>query len=105
MVNSIAPWDELGTIFISKFEEKLDNLLLVEQLTTIKRHPNEHISNFNFCFQRTWDRILASIKHSNDHAFLYYLKAFNSDILVMIQSMGGHTFPGALTFLLELKTT
>ena len=29
-VNSIATWDELGTIFISKFEEKLDNLSLVE---------------------------------------------------------------------------
>ena len=64
-------------------------------MTTIKRHPNEHISDFNFHFQRTWDKSPPSIKPSNDHAFLYYLKAFNSDISVMIQSMGGRTLPGA----------
>ena len=64
-------------------------------MTTIKRCPNEHISDFNFCFQRTWDRIPPSIKPSEDHVILYYLRAFNSDILVMIQSMGGCTLPGA----------
>ena len=49
-VNLIATWDKLGTIFISKFEEKLDHLSLIEQLNTIKRCPNEHISDFNFHF-------------------------------------------------------
>ena len=94
-VNSIATWDALGSLLISKFEDRSDNLSLVEQLTTIKRQSNEHISDFNFRFQRTWDRIPATVKPSNDYAFLFYLKAFNSDISVMIQSMGGRTLPDA----------
>ena len=94
-VNSIATWDELGNAFTSKFEDKSNHLSLVDQLTTIKRCPNEHISNFNFRSQRMWDKIPPSIKPSEDHAFLYYLRAFNSDISVMIQSMGGNTLPGA----------
>ena len=53
LVNSITTWDELGTLFINKFEERSDNLTLIEQLTTIKRHLNEHILDFNFHFQRT----------------------------------------------------
>ena len=78
---------------------------MVEKLTTIKRHPNEHIFYFNFHFQRTWDRILASIKPSNDHGFLYYLKTFNSDILVMIQSMGGRTLLGAFDIAVRAKNS
>lgn len=31
---------------------------------------------------------------SPEHVFLYYLKAFNSDIVVMIQSMGGVSLLG-----------
>ena len=76
---------------------------MVEQLTTTKRHPNEHISDFNFHSQRTWDRIPPSIKPSNDHALLYYLKAFNSDISIMIQSMGGCTLPGAFDITIRAK--
>lgn len=33
------------------------------------------------------------VRPSPDHAFLYYLRALNSDIVVMIQSMGGVTLP------------
>lgn len=42
-VNSIATWDELGQLLNRHFEDKLDHLSLVEQLTTIKRAPHEHM--------------------------------------------------------------
>lgn len=51
--------------------------------------------DFNYQFQRTLNRILVSVKPSNDYAFLFYLKALNSDIALMIQSMGGNTLPVA----------
>ena len=78
---------------------------MVEQLTTIKRCPNEHISDFNFHFQRTWDKIPPSIKPSEDHAFLYYLRAFNSDISVMIQSMGDCTLLGAFDIAIRAENS
>lgn len=51
--------------------------------------------DFNSRFQRTWNRIPISVRPSADHAFLYYLKSLNSDISVMIQSMGGVSLPQA----------
>ena len=40
-VASISTWDELGDAFTKSFEDKSDHLSLVEQLTTIKRAPQE----------------------------------------------------------------
>jgi hypothetical protein len=42
-VNSITTWDELREALCKNFEDKFDHLSLVEQLTTIKRAPHEHI--------------------------------------------------------------
>ena len=44
-------------------------------------------------FQRTWNRIPVQVRPSPEHAFLYYLKSLNSDISVVIQSMGGNSLP------------
>lgn len=51
--------------------------------------------DFNFRFQRMWNRIPATVRPSSQHALLYYLRALNSDIFVMTQSMDGNNLPGA----------
>ncbi|KAH9291090.1 hypothetical protein KI387_044661, partial [Taxus chinensis] len=77
------------------FGEKGDNLSLLEQFTTIKRDPNEHPTDFNFRFQRSWDKIPVVVRLRAEGTFLYYLKALNSDISMLIQSIGGTTLPVA----------
>lgn len=93
LVGSIRTWDELGDEFTRFFEEKYDHLSLVEKLTTIKRAPQEQMTDFNIRFQKTWNKIPATVRPSTDYAFLYYLKSLNSDISVMIYSMGGTSLP------------
>ena len=51
--------------------------------------------DFNYRFQKTWDRIPIIFKPSPGTDFLYYLKAFNSDIATTLQSMRGDTLPNA----------
>ncbi|KAH9289488.1 hypothetical protein KI387_033605 [Taxus chinensis] len=94
-IGSIITWDNLGEKLLKQFQDNSDHLSLIEQLSTIKRAPNEFMSSFNIHFSRTWERIPASVKPQADHAFLYYLRALNSDISTMIQSMGGETLPDA----------
>lgn len=38
-----------------------------------------------------------------DMAFVFYFKAFNFDISVMIQSLGGNTLPQALDIAVQAK--
>ncbi|KAH9293400.1 hypothetical protein KI387_041395, partial [Taxus chinensis] len=92
---TIQNWNQLCIVLHEQFGEKGDNLSLLEQLTTIKRAPNEHLTEFNFRFQRSWDRIPVAVRPTTKGAFLYYLKALNSDISMLIQSMGGTTLPAA----------
>lgn len=54
-----------------------------------------NLADFNYQFQRTWVRIPATVKPLLAHAFLFYLKALNSKISVITQSMGGNTLPNA----------
>ncbi|KAH9313873.1 hypothetical protein KI387_022500, partial [Taxus chinensis] len=54
---SIQTWDHLCRALHNQFGEKGDNLSLLEQLKTIKRAPNEQLTDFNLIFQRTWDMI------------------------------------------------
>lgn len=51
------------------------------------------MTNFNYHFERTWNRIPTMVRPFPKHAFLYYLRALNCDIVVMIQSMGAVTLP------------
>ncbi|KAH9296981.1 hypothetical protein KI387_028663, partial [Taxus chinensis] len=81
---SIQNWNQLCTALCDQFGEKGDNLSLLEQVTMIKRAPNEQLTNFNLRFQRTWDRIPTTVKPTNEGAFLYFLRALNSDISLMI---------------------
>ena len=53
------------------------------------------MTDFNYIFQKTWDRIPTSVKPTPSNAFLHYLRAFNSDSATTIQTMGGNTFPDA----------
>lgn len=78
-----------------QFKDKIDHLLLLDKLTTIKRAPHEYMTNFNYRFQKTWDRIPTAIKPSPSNTFLYYLRAFNSDIATILQSMGEGTLPNS----------
>ena len=86
--NFITNWDELGEKLCKHFEDKSDHLLLLEQLTTIKRAPHECMIDLNYRLQKTLDRIPTAIKHSIGNAFLYYLRALNSDIATTLQTMG-----------------
>jgi len=61
----------------------------MEQLATIKRAPHEYMVDFNYKFQKTWDKIPLLVKPSLNTAFIHYLKSLNPDIAIMIQSMGG----------------
>ncbi|KAH9287478.1 hypothetical protein KI387_031595, partial [Taxus chinensis] len=56
-LGSINTGDDMGTTLYNYFEDNPDHLSLVEQLTTIRRAPNEQMSDFNIIFQKTWDRI------------------------------------------------
>jgi hypothetical protein len=53
------------------------------------------MTNFNYRFQKTWDRIPTSMKLTLGNVFLHYLIAFNNDIANTIQTMGGYTLPNA----------
>lgn len=92
---SIQNQNQLCTALHEQFGKKGDNLSLLEQLTTIKRAPNEQLTDFNFRFQMTWERIPVAVRPATEGAFLYYLKTLNSDISMLIQSMGGITIPVA----------
>jgi len=94
-VQTIGTWDNLGDRLNKQFQDKSNNLSLVEQITTIKRAPQEQIIDFNFRFQKTWDRIPAMVRPPAEYAFLYFLKGLNSDISMMIQSLGGNSLPNA----------
>ncbi|KAH9308959.1 hypothetical protein KI387_036870, partial [Taxus chinensis] len=72
-------------------------------LTTIKRAPNEKLTDFNFRFQKTWERIPVAVRPTVEGAFLYYLKALNSDISMLIQSMGGITIPMAYSIAIRAQ--
>lgn len=61
-VGLVATWDDLGEKLYNQFKDKSDHLSLVEQLKTIKRAPQEQISNFNIRFQRTWDKVPVTIE-------------------------------------------
>lgn len=54
-LNSIEMWDELGDGLHWQFEDKSNHLSLLEKLSTIKRVSHEHMVDFNYWFQRTWD--------------------------------------------------
>lgn len=100
---SIHNWDELGEKLSKHFEDKSDHLSLVEQLTTIKKSSHAFMGNFNYRFQKTWDRIPTLFKPSSNHAFLYFLRALNSDIVVIIQSIGGDNRPRAYDTAIRAK--
>lgn len=70
-VDSIDTWDLLGERLSKLFEDKFDNLSLVEQLTTIKRAPQEEMSDFNLHFQKTWNKIPIMVRPSVEYDFLY----------------------------------
>ncbi|KAH9299879.1 hypothetical protein KI387_044102 [Taxus chinensis] len=101
--SSITNWNQLCIALHEQFGEKGDNLSLLEQLTTIKRAPNEQLTDFNFSFQRSWDRIPVAVRITAEGAFLYYLKALNSDISMLIQSMGGTTLPAAYSIAIRAE--
>jgi hypothetical protein len=61
--------------------------------------------DFNLRFQRTWNRILALVKPSDQHTFLYYLRALKNDIAIMIQSMGGTTLPEAFDIAIRAENS
>ncbi|KAH9332167.1 hypothetical protein KI387_044311, partial [Taxus chinensis] len=44
--------NELGTKLYKKFEDKNYHLSLVEQFNTIKRPPQEYMSDFNLRFEK-----------------------------------------------------
>ncbi|KAH9293755.1 hypothetical protein KI387_041040, partial [Taxus chinensis] len=54
-------------------------------------------------FQRSWDRIPVAVRPTAEGAFLYYLKALNSDISMLIQSMGGTTLPAAYSIAIRAE--
>lgn len=91
-IGSITNLNELWTTLFNQFREKIDKISFLEQLTTIKRAPNELMANFNFRFQKTWERIQVLVRLTPKGEFIYYLRALNSDIVIMIQSMGGAIF-------------
>lgn len=74
---SITDWDGLGAGLCKHFEDKSDHLSFLEQLATIKRAPHECMTDFNYRFLKTWDRIPTSVKPTPANAFLHYLRAFN----------------------------
>lgn len=63
------------------------------------------MSDFNHRFQKTWDRIPLTVRPTADHAFLYYLRALNSDISVMVQSMGGISLPQAYAIAIRAENS
>jgi len=93
--NTISTWDHLGDAFFARFKEKGDKSSLLQQLITIKRAPQEAMTDFNSRFQKTWERIPATARPLPGMAIVFYLKALNLDISVMIQSLGGQTLPEA----------
>ena len=61
------------------------------------------MTDFKYRFQKTWDKIPASIKPTLGNAFLHYLRAFNSDIATTIQTMGGDTLPNAYATIIKVE--
>lgn len=59
--------------------------------------------DFNFKFQRTWDRILVTVRPTPDHVFMYYLRSLHSEIALMIQFIGGLTLPVAYDIAIRTK--
>lgn len=75
----------------------------MHQFITIKRAPQEVLTNFNLRFQWTWQRIPLSTRPPTDMAFVFYLKAFNSNISVMIQSPGANTLLQAFDIVVQAE--
>lgn len=105
LMDSNATWDVLGERLSKFFEDKFDNLSLVEELTTIKRAPQEEMSDFNLHFQKTWNKIPTTIRFSIEYAFLYFLKSLNNDISVMIQSTGAISLPQAFDIAIRVENS
>ncbi|KAH9331807.1 hypothetical protein KI387_003915, partial [Taxus chinensis] len=51
----------------------------------------------------TWERIPVAVRPAAEGAFLYYLKALNFDISMLIQSMGGTTIPVAYSIAIRAE--
>lgn len=76
---------------------------LIEQLITIKRVPYEFMLDFKYRFLKTWDRISVLVRPSANCAFLYFLRALESDIAMMIQSLGGDNLPEAYDISIKVE--
>lgn len=98
---TIADWDQLGNCFFQRFSNKADKSSLMHQFITIKRAPQGALTKFNLRFLRTWQIIPLSACPPAHMAFIFYLKALNSDISVMIQSLGGNTLPQAFDIVVQ----
>ena len=61
------------------------------------------MTDFNYRFQKTWDRIPIAVKPTLGNAFLHYLKAFNSDIVTTVKTMGGDTLPDACEISIRIE--
>lgn len=51
------------------------------------------MSDFNTRFDKTWKRIPLTTQTLAVMVFMFYLKAINLNIVVIITSMGGDIFP------------
>lgn len=71
----------------------------------IKREPHECMTNFNYRFYKTWDRIPATAKPLPSNAFLHYLRSFNQRIATTLQTLGGNTLPVAYEFAIKAENT
>jgi len=101
--DSIMSWDDLGDGLHKHFEDKYDLLSLLQQLSTIKKNSHKHMSDFNYYFQKTWDRIPVTVRSTPLHAFLFYLRALDSEISIMIQALGGSTLPDAFEIVVRAE--
>lgn len=59
--------------------------------------------DFNYRFQKTWDRIPVAVKPTPGNAFLHYLKSLNHRISTTLQTMGFNNFPMAYNLSIRTK--
>jgi len=65
----------------------------------------EPIHDFKSRFDKVWKKFFVDIRPSQVFAFLYYLKALDPEISVMIQSLGGETLPQSYDLAIKAESS
>ena len=84
---SIHDFRQFETIFLGKWEKKINYFHFLTQYNNLKRGMNESVQDFSARFMRTYESILANVKPPPWASKLHYVDAFDSEFTLLLREI------------------